>query len=1257
MNDIPDFLRKSLANSEVIPLIGAGVSMSVKMKEGGKAFPSWSELLCNAADELEGKDSEVVKLQVEREKLQRAAQEAQELLSGRPWFEFLNSQFSIDFTQLDDSCKALPKAIWKLSNRVVTLNYDKVLEWAHEESANVCAFDNSNHEQLAEFARVSNKEMLWHLHGKIEHPKHMVLTPQSYHRLYHEGAEEHYKAALTKFRELISTKTLLFIGCSLDDAELLAELVKQNKLFDGNTGPHYALVREKDRQTIDQKLADIDIKTVPFSEFGQPLIDAVQRLVECKIQHESKQTDLKVGESSQQADKQPKKYDKISLFTASPLDKPIDESNIIAKLKKFKYPIYQQAFTERNLMEADDYSILFLLAKKTSNGLLIEDDNASSDYLAIEELKDNLPINAKIMVLITNKNFTEQELSLIDFPLIVISLLGEHGNVLKSLDKLSYQLFKKQDVSQFIDKKYIQIVNVTNEILQTINPENNQEWLNNNIILPREICSVDLQGFTGRLSDLADISAKLSKATNRKRLLTIKGSGGLGKTTIAKKIALELAHRGHYNAGVYFIDCENISSLNQLEMHIGGAFNLQMADDLFGYLAKHCDKKSRLLIFDNLESLLYLRNADRSQNKQAVEQVKKILSQTLLYATVLVTSRESINSEWEDIYPFREMESEEALSLFNHLTNDNYIKSSDQEFARRKILEPLLNNNPLAIKLICDGMPKGKNLKELKRELEDDFFDKVKEAELTLMFDDEADSNINRQESLYVSILYSYKTLSDRQKSTFESFSLFPDGIDLGTFKRLVEESKKSDRNKDVSTLKKTINDNDIKVLTDKSLIESNHDFYKLQSVIHRFARFQFEQHIGDEDKSALYRQALRYNYQIMSYIEEINHLNRRAISIFFGLFNNLIAAISYGEKKSVIRSREELEDYIEMTLLIGSFSDEVSLSSDFLSVVEPINIEEIFEDKDDKEIGLVWKLIKISAMYYKGNFDSAFNQLKSIIPKEYLMNIYHEKRKDNLLKNLIIGKARSIYIMEGEAFDSLLYDIKFDRYRFVAITPVQEHLALNVEPLMNIVIPDQSYFEVQAYLKGAIDPLELDQVIDNHHESEHLSRITLTYIKSREFYVSFESIEKLVSVNPYTRGLKNLMYAFAFEHDLIKTKDSDELNELIIKHYRAALSELEHIKFYYTQAYYFYANFLSKIEHPDYYLIYRKGLSLTQKHYYRYWQHRFLLLENPNLGEFKTENYPLPIDFDMSVLIEKQAKWIKNEFGNSLTDYYRDKF
>ena len=998
---IPKSLKAHLASNSIIPLIGAGVSMSVNKRDGSKAFPSWSELLERAADKLKVEElhkySQMVHLQVDTSMYQEAAKVAQEQLSGRRWYDFMQSQFAIDFTQLDNNCKALPQVIWQLSNRLVTLNYDKVLEWAHTESANVCAFDNENTNRLAEFTRNGSQEMLWHLHGKIDAPKNMVLTPQSYHRLYQENAEEHYQAALIKFRELVSNKILLFIGCSLDDAELLAEIAKQNKLFDGNTGPHYALVRESDQQAIDAKLTGISVNTITFSDFGQPLIDAVHQLVECKNQQKQQPE-----ESIQPLNEEPNKYDKIGLFTASPLDKPIDDSDIIAKLKKFKHPISQQAFTESNLMEADDYSILFLLAKTTSSGLLIEDDNACSDYLAIDELESSLPINAKITVLLTDKLLNEQELGQVKFPLLVFPLLNQQGKDLKPLDKLAHQLFKRPDVKHFIDKSDVQSVHISGELLESLKPENRKHWHKYQPLLPKGMNASELQGFTGRLSDLADISQKLAKAANKQRLLTIKGSGGLGKTTIAKKVALELANRGHFDTGVYFIDCEHISSSNQLEIHIGSAFNLRGADDLFGHLAKHHDQRERLLIFDNLESLLYLKQADKSQNKQEVEQVRLLLSQTLMYANVLVTSRESINAEWEDVLPFRQMESEEALALFNRLTKNGYRSDKDQEFARRKILEPLLNNNPLAIELICDGMPAGKSLKELKQELEDDFFDKVKEEDLTLMFDDEVDLNINRQESLYVSILYSYGSLQEHQKRTLESFSLFPDGIDLDTFKRIVIESKRRDRNEEANKLKKPISDKDIAVLTNKSLVEAYGGFYSLQSVIQRFARFRFEQYTTEKDKPELFRQAFKYNQQLMEFIYNLKNTNKKSNLIFSSLFNNLIAALTYGTKDNVIRSEDELEDYFEMVKSISLLSSNLNLDSEFLAAYEKINIEGLITKSNEFQVRQVWKLINIRTRYFNGEFDAAYEQLKSLMTIESLLALSGKYERGRVLERIV---------------------------------------------------------------------------------------------------------------------------------------------------------------------------------------------------------------------------------------------------------------
>ena len=55
---LPQDLLNAVQNKNLIPVVGAGVSMSLTDEAGKRIFPSWSELLNYTADELkdEGKE-------------------------------------------------------------------------------------------------------------------------------------------------------------------------------------------------------------------------------------------------------------------------------------------------------------------------------------------------------------------------------------------------------------------------------------------------------------------------------------------------------------------------------------------------------------------------------------------------------------------------------------------------------------------------------------------------------------------------------------------------------------------------------------------------------------------------------------------------------------------------------------------------------------------------------------------------------------------------------------------------------------------------------------------------------------------------------------------------------------------------------------------------------------------------------------------------------------------------------------------------
>lgn len=74
---IPEELKKALFERQVVPFVGAGVSLAVKRLDGGAAFPGWVELLHLAAGKIANSDlADLVKLNVRLGRFLDAAKEA-----------------------------------------------------------------------------------------------------------------------------------------------------------------------------------------------------------------------------------------------------------------------------------------------------------------------------------------------------------------------------------------------------------------------------------------------------------------------------------------------------------------------------------------------------------------------------------------------------------------------------------------------------------------------------------------------------------------------------------------------------------------------------------------------------------------------------------------------------------------------------------------------------------------------------------------------------------------------------------------------------------------------------------------------------------------------------------------------------------------------------------------------------------------------------------------------------------------------------
>ncbi|MBN1147956.1 MAG: AAA family ATPase [Anaerolineales bacterium] len=140
--------------------------------------------------------------------------------------------------------------------------------------------------------------------------------------------------------------------------------------------------------------------------------------------------------------------------------------------------------------------------------------------------------------------------------------------------------------------------------------------------------------FVGRAQELGEIQRQLAGT----RLLTLAGPGGIGKTRLALKAALEAA--SDFKDGVFFVPLAPIHAVDHLAQTVAEALKFPLAthEDPQQQLLRYLRKKQLLLVMDNFEHLL---------------DGAGIVSQILVAAPavkVLATSRETLNLQSETVF-------------------------------------------------------------------------------------------------------------------------------------------------------------------------------------------------------------------------------------------------------------------------------------------------------------------------------------------------------------------------------------------------------------------------------------------------------------------------------------------------------------------------------------------------------------------------------------------------------------------------------
>ncbi len=245
-----DDLRKDYHDGNLIPFIGAGLSVPFKV-------PSWGSLIENLTEQYAKEDYEWVKKAVETDLKKRDYWGAIDMLKKYVIEEddiqekivelILDQQIT-----LDDNSEHNYYDLSKMNfNLYLTTNYENLLQKYLQFDLNPILLRDIDFNTQNLFSQ----KRVCQLHGTISNSGSIIISRESYEQLYNDKKYEDLLKLVT------GNKKLLFMGFSFDD-QFIKTLIKEHKqVF---KGVHYILLNNPDPQTVKELRSDYGLRTISY---------------------------------------------------------------------------------------------------------------------------------------------------------------------------------------------------------------------------------------------------------------------------------------------------------------------------------------------------------------------------------------------------------------------------------------------------------------------------------------------------------------------------------------------------------------------------------------------------------------------------------------------------------------------------------------------------------------------------------------------------------------------------------------------------------------------------------------------------------------------------------------------------------------------------------------------------------------------------------------------------------------------------------
>ena len=265
----------------------------------------------------------------------------------------------------------------------------------------------------------------------------------------------------------------------------------------------------------------------------------------------------------------------------------------------------------------------------------------------------------------------------------------------------------------------------------------------------------------------------LVRAIERRRLITLTGPGGIGKTTVALTVARKCMVA--YPDGVYFVDLASITDPRVVPVAIASALGAAVPwEDPAGGLVAHLHGKQLVLILDTCEHLI-----------EPVTLLTEKLLASLPQLRILATSRETLRARGEWVHRLQplavppDLPGLRAADIVNYPAVELFIQrvaSSVEGFELRDSDAPFVSQ-------ICrqlDGLP-------LAIELAAAHVDEIGLREVAACLNERLSiltrgrrTALPRQQTLAATMQWSYDLLSALERTVLGRLAVFPGSFTAG---------------------------------------------------------------------------------------------------------------------------------------------------------------------------------------------------------------------------------------------------------------------------------------------------------------------------------------------------------------------------------------------------------------------------------------------------------------------------------------------